>query len=180
MRSRRLSLTAALALGLVFLYVPIFVLIVLLVQREPPRRRLGRLVHEWYAALLHDRALLDAAWLSLRLATAAGRSRRFSERWRASRWAGEAPLAGRRLLGRCSAAHRVAGRRARPVAAASLRRVAAVTGFPAGRGALTIVLAHTTFGLCYAALIVQARLVGLDRALEEAAMDLGARPPECF
>jgi len=51
-----------------------------------------------------------------------------------------------------------------------------LTGFPAQRGALTIVLPHTTFGSCYVALIVQARFRGLDRALEEAAMDLGARP----
>ncbi len=48
-------------------------------------------------------------------------------------------------------------------------------GWPS-RGMLTITVAHATFGLCFVAVLVRAQLAGFDRALEEAALDLGARP----
>ena len=53
-------------------------------------------------------------------------------------------------------------------------------GWPAGRGKLTIILAHTTFCLTYVAVILQARLSQLDQSLEEAALDLGCRPLKTF
>ena len=49
-------------------------------------------------------------------------------------------------------------------------------GWPLGRGADTITIAHITFSMAYVAVVVQARLTAMDRALEEAAMDLGCRP----
>ena len=49
-------------------------------------------------------------------------------------------------------------------------------GWPASRGATTITIAHITFSMAYVAVIVQSRLSGMDRSLEEAAMDLGGRP----
>jgi putrescine transport system permease protein len=54
------------------------------------------------------------------------------------------------------------------------------TGWPAGRGATTITIAHVTFCLAYAVVVIQARLATVDRSLEEAAMDLGARPWKVF
>jgi len=53
-------------------------------------------------------------------------------------------------------------------------------GWPAGRGLDTIIIAHATFGMCFAAVVIQARLRQFDRSLEEAAMDLGARQPFIF
>jgi putrescine transport system permease protein len=50
------------------------------------------------------------------------------------------------------------------------------TGWPAGRGATTITIAHITFSMAYVAVIVQSRLLSLDESLEEAAMDLGSTP----
>jgi putrescine transport system permease protein len=55
-----------------------------------------------------------------------------------------------------------------------------LVGWPAGRGVPTITLAHATFGLAFVAVIVQARLADFDRSLEEAALDLGARPWKAF
>lgn len=49
-------------------------------------------------------------------------------------------------------------------------------GWPEGRGVLTITIAHATLGLAFVAVVVQARLAAFDRSLEEAALDLGARP----
>jgi putrescine transport system permease protein len=48
------------------------------------------------------------------------------------------------------------------------------------RGFWTITIAHTTFAMCYVAVVVQSRLLTFDRSLEEAAMDLGAPPFRTF
>jgi putrescine transport system permease protein len=53
-------------------------------------------------------------------------------------------------------------------------------GWPARRGIVTITIAHISFSIAYVAVIVQARLVGFDESLEEAALDLGARPAQVF
>ena len=53
-------------------------------------------------------------------------------------------------------------------------------GWPSGRGQSTITLAHTTFAMAYVTVVVRSRLAHLDPSLEEAAMDLGARPLRVF
>jgi putrescine transport system permease protein len=53
-------------------------------------------------------------------------------------------------------------------------------GIGLDRGVLTIVLAHTTFSMCYVSVVVSSRLVSFDRSLEEAALDLGSSPWEAF
>ena len=58
--------------------------------------------------------------------------------------------------------------------------MAQLTGWPAQRGLLTIWIAHTTFCSAYVAVIVSARLRELDLSIEEAAMDLGAKPWKVF
>ena len=51
-----------------------------------------------------------------------------------------------------------------------------LVGWPASRGVLTVTIAHATFASCFVAVLVRAQLAGFDRGLEEAALDLGARP----
>jgi len=53
-------------------------------------------------------------------------------------------------------------------------------GWPAGRGLDTIIIAHATFGMCFAAVVVQSRLRDFDMSIEEAASDLGATQPFIF
>jgi len=55
-----------------------------------------------------------------------------------------------------------------------------LTGWPEGRGQVTILIAHVTFSMAYVTVIVQSRLAHMDRSIEEAAMDLGARPLKVF
>jgi len=55
-----------------------------------------------------------------------------------------------------------------------------LVGWPEGRGITTITIAHMTFSMAYVTVIVQSRLATLDESLEEAAMDLGARPAKVF
>jgi putrescine transport system permease protein len=49
-------------------------------------------------------------------------------------------------------------------------------GVPTSRGVLTVTIAHATFTSCFVAVLVRAQLASFDRTLEEAALDLGARP----
>ena len=53
-------------------------------------------------------------------------------------------------------------------------------GWPSGRGVTTITIAHMTFSMAYVTVVIQSRLSSLDESLEEAAMDLGARPAKVF
>jgi putrescine transport system permease protein len=56
----------------------------------------------------------------------------------------------------------------------------ALFGWPSGRGFTTILIAHITFSMAYVAVIVQARLADMDTSIEEAALDLGAKPAKIF
>ena len=58
--------------------------------------------------------------------------------------------------------------------------MAQMIGWPQERGIVTIWIAHTTFCAAYVAVVVSARLRELDLSIEEAAMDLGARPWKVF
>jgi putrescine transport system permease protein len=53
-------------------------------------------------------------------------------------------------------------------------------GWPEVRDATTITIAHITFSMAYVTIVVQSRLAGFDNSLEEAALDLGARPAKVF
>lgn len=53
-------------------------------------------------------------------------------------------------------------------------------GWPASRGMFTIWIAHTTFGMAYATVVISSRLREMDRSLEEAALDLGATQLKSF
>jgi len=55
-----------------------------------------------------------------------------------------------------------------------------LTGWPEGRGVMTITIAHITFAMAYVTVVIQSRLAGFDDSLEEAALDLGAKPAKVF
>jgi putrescine transport system permease protein len=174
---RHPALAAALIAGLLFLYAPIAVLVIYSFNASRLVTVWGGWSTQWYVALLGDRALLGAAWLSLRLAFVTGLLSAALGTLAGVALGRRGGFAGRRLF-----AAMIGGPIVLPDVVLGLAlllllvAMQGLTGFPAQRGALTIVLAHTTFGLCYVALIVQARFLGLERSLEEAAMDLGARP----
>jgi putrescine transport system permease protein len=170
------ALNAFLSVGLAFLYLPIAVLAVYSFNASRLVTVWGGWSTQWYAALFENTALLRAAWLSVRLALVSAALAAILGTLAGIALGRRGGFAGRRLL-----AALIGGPIVLPdvvLGLALLLSFVAVqnaVGFPQ-RGALTIVLAHATFGLCYVALIVQARFLALDRALEEAAMDLGARP----
>ena len=99
--------------------------------------------------------------------------------WRASVRSAAGAAAG---ADHCAAGH--AGGHHRPFHAAAVRVAGAAVqvlfGWQFDRGIVTITLAHITFTMAYVTVVVQSRLASFDDSLEEAALDLGARPAKVF
>jgi len=183
-KARGLFTRTALVLGLAFLYLPILSMMVYSFNNS-------RLVTvwdaahsptlKWYVALLSNEQILRAAWLSIRIAVIS-----------ASAAVVLGTLAGMALarLGAFRGRMLLAGMTAAPIVMPEVITglsllllfvaLGQLIGWPKGVGAVTITLAHITFCMAYVTVVVQSRLAGFDEALEEAAMDLGARPAGVF
>ncbi|CAO3374793.1 ABC transporter permease subunit [Azospirillum argentinense] len=175
------KLAWALWFGYAFLYVPIALLIFYSFNESRLVTVWGGFSTKWYAELLQNDQLLGAAWLSLKVAamsatasvvlgTAAGLALARFGRFR-----------GRTLFGGMITAPLVMPEVITGLSLLLLFvALEQAIGWPDGRGMTTITIAHTTFTMAYVAVIIQSRLVSLDESLEEAAMDLGARPAKVF
>jgi putrescine transport system permease protein len=184
MRPRGLFARVGLVLGLVFLYVPIISMVVFSFNNS----RLVTVwdaVHsptlKWYVALGHNQQILTAAWLSIRIALVAA-----SAAVVLGTLAGVALARFSAFRGRLLLAGMITAPIVMPEVITGLSlllmfvAVGQLIGWPRGMGAVTIALAHITFCMAYVTVVVQSRLVGFDESLEEAAMDLGARPARVF
>ncbi|HYM44134.1 MAG TPA: ABC transporter permease subunit [Steroidobacteraceae bacterium] len=184
MRTHGLFSRVMLVAGLVFLYVPIVSMIVFSFNysrlvtvwdaaRSPTLR--------WYVALAHNQQILAAAWLSIRIAVTAA-----SVAVVLGTLAGVALARFGAFRGRMLLAGMVTAPIVMPEVITGLSllllfvAMAQLIGWPKGVGAVTIALAHITFCMAYVTIVVQSRLAGFDESLEEAAMDLGARPLKVF
>ena len=181
MRLGRYVMPVSAALGFGFLYIPILILVIYSFNASKLVTVWGGFSTQWYVELFRDPQILDAAKLSFKIATAsatlalvlgvAAAMTLVRFRW----------FKGRTLLTGMVAAPLVMPE---VITGLSLLLLFValdnLLGWPAGRGVTTIILAHATFGMAFVAVIVQARLRDMDRTLEEAAMDLGARPLTVF
>ena len=183
MRSGYVSRTG-LIIGLAFLYVPILSMVVFSFNNS-------RLVTvwdavnsptlKWYLALLSNGPILRAAWLSIRVAAAAASGAVVLGTLVGIVLARFGPFRGRTLLSAMTTAPLVMPEVITGLSLLLLFvALEQLIGWPRGRGMLTIILAHITFTMSYVAVVVQSRLAGFDESLEEAAMDLGARPMTVF
>src|SRR6187455_2951261 len=169
-----------LALGYAFLYVPIVALVVYSFNDSPVANVWRGFTLEWYRKLADDRELLAGLALSLKVAlTTACASVVLGT------LAAFALVRYRRFHGRTLFAGMVAAPLVMPEVIIGLSlllmlvSVQRALGFPE-RGMATIWLGHLLLGMAYATVVVQARLQTLNAQLEEAAMDLGARPWQVF
>jgi putrescine transport system permease protein len=169
-----------LSLGYVFLYVPILALVIYSFNDSPIPNVWRGFTLRWYAGLVRDTEMQAGLWLSMKIAflTACGsivlgtlaafaltKYKRFFGRTLFSGMA-NAPLVMPEVVVGLSLL-------------LMLVSVQRAIGVPE-RGMLTIWFGHLLLGMAYAAVIVQARLQDLNPQLEEAAMDLGARPQQVF
>ncbi|HWM66212.1 MAG TPA: ABC transporter permease subunit [Steroidobacteraceae bacterium] len=184
MRSRGLFSRTLLVVGLVFLYVPILSMVVFSFNNS-------RLVTvwdsahsptlKWYSALLSNDQILGAAWLSIQIAMIAATGAVILGTLAGVALTRFGPFRGRALLSGMTTAPLVMPEVITGLSLLLLFVALEQTiGWPKGGGAVTITLAHITFCMAYVTVVVQSRLVGFDESLEEAAMDLGARPAKVF
>jgi len=184
MKSRSLFRRLALFFGFAFLYVPILSMIVYSFNNS-------RLVTvwdaddsptlKWYRALLSNDQILGAAWLSIKVAAVTATGAVILGTLAGLVLARFGPFKGRTLLSGMTTAPLVMPE---VITGLSLLLLFVfleqLIGWPQGRGFVTITIAHITFSMAYVTVVVQSRLATFDDSLEEAAMDLGARPAKVF
>jgi putrescine transport system permease protein len=169
-----------LALGYVFLYVPIVALVLYSFNDSPIPNVWRGFTFKWYTALVNDGEMLSGLWLSLKIAllTASGSVV-------LGTLAAFALVKYKRFTGRTMFSGMVNAPLVMPEVVVGLSlllmlvSVQRAIGFPE-RGMFTIWLGHLLLGMAYATVVVQSRLQDVNPQLEEAAMDLGARPHQVF
>ncbi|RUT29475.1 ABC transporter permease subunit [Arsenicitalea aurantiaca] len=169
------------ALGFVFLYAPIVSLVVFSFNENRLVTVWSGFSLRWYTALFSDPQILGAAWLSLQIAFVAA-----SIATVLGTLCAIALVRFKRFRGRTALTGMVSAPLVMPDVITGLSllllfvAMEAAFGWPAGRGMLTIILAHSTFCMAYVTVVVRSRLSDLDLSLEEAAQDLGAGPVRVF
>ncbi len=169
-----------LALGFVFLYLPIVALVVYSFNASPLPAVWGGASLRWYRELADDADLLAGLWRSMQIAFFTGIGSVLLGTLAAFSLAKY-----RRFLGRTMFAAMVNAPLVMPEIIIGLSLLFMLVtmqrwlGFPE-RGVLTIWIGHLLLGLSYATVVIQARLQDLNPELEEAATDLGARPLQVF
>ncbi len=171
---------AWLGAGYLFLYLPIVALVVYSFNDSPVPNLWKGFTLKWYVKLASDGEMLSGLWLSLKIA--------FFTAWSSlilGTLAAFALVKYRRFTGRTLFTGMVNAPLVMPEVIIGLSlllmlvSVQKALGFPE-RGVMTIWFGHLLLGMAYATVVVQARLQGLNPQLEEAAMDLGAKPFQVF
>jgi|GEM_PF-37077 len=190
MQKSRLSwfLKLMLMLSLAFLYIPLVVLVIYSFNESKLVTVWGGFSTKWYSALLENDTILEAAWLSLRIAAASSLAAVVL-----GTLAGYAMARIKRFRGSTLFAGMISAPMVMPdviTGLSMLLLIIQVQMFLQGsellqnlyfdRGFFTIFLGHTTLCMAYITVVIRSRLVELDQSLEEAAMDLGARPLKIF
>ena len=177
MRTRSRFIFSVLAFGYAFLYIPLASVIVYSFNDSRLATIWGGFSTRWYGELLRNEQVLDAAFLSLRVAlTSATLATIFGT------LAGMALARFGHFRGRDLFTGMITSPLVMPEVITGLSllllfvSLQQMIGWPAQRGFNTITIAHTTFAMAYVAVIIQSRLTTMDESLEEAAMDLGGRP----
>lgn len=165
----------SLTLGFAFLYIPMVILVIYSFNESKLVTVWAGFSTKWYGELLQNEAFLDAAWVTLKVAF-------FSSTLATVLGTMAAYVLVRRgrFMGRTLFSGMIYAPLVMPEVITGLSLLLLFISIGLDRGVLTIVLAHTTFAMCYVSVVVSSRLVTFDESLEEAALDLGASPWEAF
>ena len=168
-------------LGFAFLYIPIFSLMIYSFNASKLVTVWGGFSTKWYGELFRDPQILGAAWISLKIAFVSATLALVLGSLAALVMVRYAKFRGRGLFSGMITAPLVMPEVITGLSLLLLFvSLQGAFGWPAGRGFTTIVIAHTTFGMAFVAVVVQSRLADMDRSIEEAASDLGAKPVRVF
>ncbi|MDB2369052.1 ABC transporter permease subunit [Octadecabacter sp.] len=165
----------SLTFGFAFLYLPMLVLILYSFNESRLVTVWGGYSTKWYGVLIQNEAFLDAAWVTIKvgfwsstIATVLGTMAAYVMVRRG------------RFRGRGLFSGMIYAPLVMPDVITGLALLLFFIAIGLDRGILTIVLAHTTFAMCYVSVVVTSRLVSFDNSLEEAALDLGCTPFDAF
>ncbi|MBI1196302.1 MAG: ABC transporter permease subunit [Phenylobacterium sp.] len=166
---------ASIVLGLAFLYAPIVILVAYSFNASRLVTVWGGFSTRWYVALLHDRQMLDAVWVTLRVGILSATAATL-----VGLLAAVALVRGGTGPRRTALAGGVYATLVMPevILGLSLLLLFVAAGLP--RGFWTVTASHATLTLAYTTVAIQARLASFDRSLEEAAQDLGCPPWKAF
>lgn len=174
-------LLTCMVLGFLFLYAPIILLVIYSFNDAPAGVVWNGFTLDWYSSLLNNTQILNAASVSLQIATTSATFAVVLGTMAALVLTRFKRFKGRSLFGLLSTAPLVM-----PEVITGLGLLLLFVssqhafGWPQGRGMSTVIIGHTTLCMAYVAVIVRARLSEIDTSLEEAALDLGAHPLTVF
>ena len=163
-----------------FLYLPLIFMVVFSFNTTRQDAEFTGFSLRWYDALTRDTKIVEGFWLSLKIATVSGLLSATLGTFCAF-----VLVRYRRFAGRTAFSGMVNAPLVMPEVVIGLSLLLLMVGaqnflgWPQ-RGMLTIILGHTLLGMAYAMVVVQSRLLEMNRSIEEAAMDLGARPHQVF
>ena len=175
MRKASFFNVTSVALGLAFLYLPIVILVIYSFNTSRLVAIWGGWSTRWYVALWHDQAMLDAAWMSLRIAAISATAASVL-----GTLAAVVLVRAGRFCGRTMFSALVYAPLVMPEVIIGLSLLLLFVALDLDRGFWTVAIAHTTLTLSFVTVVVQSRLLTFDRSLEEAAMDLGCPPLKTF
>jgi putrescine transport system permease protein len=165
----------SIVLGFAFLYLPIVLLVIFSFNESKLVTVWAGFSTKWYVELFNNQGLMDAAWVTARVAFISA-----SFATVLGTLAALALTRYTRFRGRILFSGMVFAPLVMPEVITGLSLLLLFVAIGLDRGFLTVTLAHITFSMCFVAVVVQSRLVSFDRSLEEAAMDLGAPPVKTF
>jgi putrescine transport system permease protein len=163
------------ALGLGFLYLPIVILVIYSFNASRLVTVWGGWSTRWYVELINDRAMLESAWVTLRIALLSATAATVL-----GTLAAIALVRLGRFRGRVLFSGMVYAPLVMPEVITGLSLLLLFVAVDIDRGFWTIAMAHTTLTACFVTVVVQSRLLSFDMTLEEAAMDLGCPPLKTF
>ncbi|WP_425049943.1 ABC transporter permease subunit [Psychromarinibacter sp. S121] len=165
----------SLTLGFAFLYLPMLILVIYSFNASKLVTIWAGFSTRWYGELLNNEAFLNAAWVTLKVAV-------FSSTMATvlGTMAALVLVRAGRFPGRTLFSGMIYAPLVMPEVITGLSLLLLFIAIGLDRGILTIVLAHTTFAMCYVSVVVSSRLATFDQSLEEAALDLGCTPFEAF
>ncbi|WP_424943985.1 ABC transporter permease [Aliiroseovarius crassostreae] len=174
---RRLSWfnTLSLTLGFAFLYIPMLILILYSFNAGKLVTVWSGFSFKWYGELFQNEAFLQAAWVTLKVAVLSSTIATVL-----GTMAAYVMVRAGRFRGRTLFSGMIYAPLVMPEVITGLSLLLLFIAIGLDRGVMTIVLAHTTFSMCYVSVVVSSRLVTFDQSLEEAALDLGCTGFEAF
>ena len=165
----------SLTLGFAFLYLPMVILIIYSFNDSKLVTVWAGFSTRWYGELFQNEAFLDAAWVTIKVAVISS-----SVATVLGTMAALVLVRAGRFSGRTLFSGMIYAPLVMPEVITGLSLLLLFIGLDIDRGIMTIVLAHTTFSMCYVSVVVSSRLVSFDQSLEEAALDLGCSQLQAF